>query len=59
VDKRFSPGSGVGSVVPGTFEEQARNIQKLMGPSDIQITAIDNHAHNRCPYGIAHPQNSL
>lgn len=49
----------MGSVFPGIFEEQARNIQELMGPSDIKITAIDNHAHNRCPYGIARPDDSL
>jgi hypothetical protein len=45
----------VASVVPGIFEEQARNIQELMGNSAIKITAIDNHGLNRCPDGITHP----
>jgi hypothetical protein len=30
-----------------------------MGDSAINITAIDNHALNRCPYGVAHPLDSL
>ena len=49
----------MGSVVPGIFEEQARNIQELMGYCAIKITAIDNHGLHRCPDGIAHPLGSL
>jgi hypothetical protein len=47
------------SVVPGIFEEQARNIQELMGYCAIKITAIDNYVLHRCPDGITRPQNSL
>jgi hypothetical protein len=47
------------SVVPGIFEEQARNIQELMGHRAIKITAIDNHGLHRCPDGIARPLGSL